>query len=119
MNFLAKIKEIERNLEIDKESYLNERLDNNKLKNLSIERFSQLNIAVEIYSKVLNENIWFCSNQEMVNQLQNDDSTAVCYTADELQKLIELGPGEDFLKKIHNTKSVFDNSKIINTKRKA
>ena len=99
MNFLAKIKEIEQNIEKDSKSNQSGNFDKNKLRNLSIERFSQMNIAIEIRSKVLEENIWFCSNEEMVKQISEDDPTAVCYTADELQKIIELDPSEDFLKK--------------------
>ena len=113
MNFLAKVKEIEQNLEKDKETYLYEVLDNNSLKNLSIERFSQLNIGVEIYSKVLDEKIWFCSNTDMAKQILEDDPTAVCYTAYELQNLIGLNPNVDLLKTIHDTKTVFNPSKLI------
>ncbi len=113
MNFLAKVKEIEQNLEKDKETYLYEVLDNNSLKNLSIERFSQLNIGVEIYSKVLDEKIWFCSNTDMAKQIKGDDPTAITYTSSELKRLIELGPSKDFLKKIHDTKTVFNPSKFI------
>jgi len=112
LNFLAKVKEIEQNLEKDKETYLYKVLDNNSLKNLSIERFSRLNIGVEIYSEILNENIWFCSNEAMAKQILEDDPTAVCYTAEELQKLIELDPSKDFLKKIHDIKTVFNPSKL-------
>ena len=86
---------------------------------ISINEFKKRKIAFEIFSDVLNENIWICSDEEMAKQILEDDPTAVCYTPDELQKLIELGPSEDLLKKIHNTKSVFDNSRIIDTKRKA
>lgn len=115
MNFLAKIKEIEQNIEKDSKSNQSGNFDKNKLRNLSIERFSQMNIAIEIRSKVLEENIWFCSNEEMVKQISEDDPTTICYTADELQKIIELDPSEGFLRKIHNTKTIFENSKIIQT----
>jgi len=48
----------------------------------------------------------------MVEEVLEVDQTAVCYTADELQKLIELNPSEELLKKIHNAKSVFNHSKL-------
>jgi len=121
LNFLAKVKEIEQNLEKDKETYLYEVLDNNSLKNLSIERFSQLNIGVEIYSKVLNENIWFCSNTDMAKQIKEDVPTAVCYTVAELHELYELQelnllePSNKMLKGINNVKAVFKDSRIIKT----
>ena len=83
--------------------------------NIKISEFKKRNIAVEVYSEILNENVWFCSNEEMVKQILEDDSNAVCYTANELQKLIELNPSKDFLKKIHDTKTVFDDSTIVKT----
>lgn len=82
---------------------------------IDLSEFKRRSIAVEIYSEILNENIWFCSNEEMADQIQHDDQEAVCYTADELIKLIELNPSKEFLKKIHNTKTIFKNSKILKT----
>ncbi len=73
-------------------------------------------MAVEVYSEFLDEKIWFCSNTDMAKQIKEDDPGAVCYTTDELQKLIELNPSKEFLEKIHNTKSVFEDSRIIKTK---
>jgi len=78
----------------------------------SIDEFKKRNIAVEIYSEILNENIWFCSNEGMVKQILEDDPTAICYTSDELQKLIKRDPSKDFLRKIHDTKAVFNYSKL-------
>jgi len=83
-----------------------------------IETDQRRSIGVQIFSEVLNENIWFCSDEEMVDQIQNDDLGAVCYTANELSKLIDLDPSKEFLKKIHNAKSVFEDSRIIKTKKK-
>ena len=78
---------------------------------ISIDEFKKRKIGVEI----LNKSAWLCSDQEMVNQILEDDRTATAYTMDELIKLIELSPSEDFLKKIHDTKTVFENSKLIKT----
>jgi len=77
-----------------------------------LSEFKKRNIAVEIYSQVLDEKIWFCSNTDMTKQIKEDDPTAVCYTADELINLIELNPSKDLLKKIHDTKTVFNHSKL-------
>lgn len=66
--------------------------------------------------EILNKNAWLCSNKEMVDQISGDDRTAICYTIGELQKLIELNPSKDFLKKVHDVKSVFEDSRIIKTK---
>jgi len=101
-----------------------EKPNNKKIKSddiplLTLSEFKSCDYAVQILSSVLNCNVWFCPDEQMVEEILEDDPTAVCYTADELQKLIKLGPGcKDFLKKIHDTKTVFDNSRIIDTKRK-
>ena len=85
-----------------------------ELPDIDIKEFSKRNIAVEIYSDVLKSSVWLCSDNEMADQIQHDASeNVVCYVASELQKLIELNPRKDFLRKIHNTKTVFNYSKLI------
>jgi len=84
-----------------------------ELRNIKLDEFSKRNTSIEVYSDVLETNVWFCSDKEMVDQVQNDDPTAVCYTAEELQNLIGLNPNVDLLKKIHDTKTVFNPSKLI------
>ncbi len=80
---------------------------------LLLSEFKKCNMAVEVYSEFLDEKIWFCSNTDMAKQIKGDDPSAVCYTTDELQKLIELNPSKEFLKNIHETKKVFNPSRII------
>lgn len=80
---------------------------------LLLSEFKKCNMAVEVYSEFLDEKIWFCSNTDMAKQIKEDDPSAVCYTTDELQKLIELNPSKEFLQKIHETKKVFNPSRII------
>ncbi|MCH7950921.1 MAG: hypothetical protein E2O72_04990 [Candidatus Dadabacteria bacterium] len=80
---------------------------------LLLSEFKKCNMAVEVYSEFLDEKIWFCSNTDMAKQIKGDDPSAVCYTTDELQKLIELNPSKEFLQKIHETKKVFNPSRII------
>ena len=89
--------------------------NSNKVPEISLNEFARCNIAVKIYSSVLNCHVWFCPDEQIVKQILEDDPTAVCYTSDELQKLIELNPVRTFLKKIHNTKAVFEDSRIIKT----
>jgi len=55
------------------------------------------------------------SIEQMAEEVLEDDRTATAYTLDELIKLIELSPSKEFLKKIHDTKTVFEDSKIIKT----
>ncbi len=87
-----------------------------ELVNIDLNEFMKRDIAVEIRSEIFGENVWFCSDIEMAKQILNDDPGAVCYTADELSKLINLDPSKEFLKKIHNAKSVFEDSRILKTK---
>ncbi len=83
---------------------------------IQLSEFKKRKIAVEIYSEVLNENIWFCSNEEIADQVRRDDPSAICYTTSEIKELIELDPDKDLLRKIHDVKSVFEDSRIIKTK---
>ena len=112
MGYLAKAKHIADNLKQDNGSITPQLIDLKSIPDLPITKFSKMDIAVEIHSEILNENIWFCSNTDMAKQIKEDDPEAVCYTADELQKLIELNPSKDFLKKVHSTKTIFENSKL-------
>jgi len=106
------VKEIEQRQK-EKLEARNEPLGVDEVCGISIDEFRKRNIAVEIYSKVLDEKIWFCSNTDMAKQIKGDDPSAVCYTTDELQKLIELNSSKEFLKNIHETKKVFNPSRII------
>jgi len=106
------VKEIEQR-QLEKIEARNEPMGVDEVCGISIDEFRKRNIAVEIYSEILNENIWFCSNEGMADQIQNDDPGAVCYTADELIKLLDLNPTKDFLRKVQNTKSVFEDSRIF------
>jgi len=83
---------------------------------LLLSEFKKCNMAVEVYSEFLDEEIWLCSNTDMAKQIKGDDPKAVCYTTDELSKLVDLDPSKEFLKKIHNAKSVFEDSRILKNK---
>jgi len=86
-----------------------------------LSEFKKCNMAVEVYSEFLDENIWFCSNEKMASQIKQDDPEAIVYTASELYELYELQelsllePSNEMLKGINNVKSVFKDSKIIKT----
>jgi len=85
---------------------------------IELSEFKRRSIGVQIFSEVLNENVWFCSDKKIADQIQKDDPGAVCYRADELSKLIDLDPSKEFLNKVHNAKSVFKNSTLIQKKSK-
>ena len=111
-NSMNIVKEIEQR-QLEKIEARNEPMGVDEVCGISINEFKKRKIGIEIYSKVLNENIWFCSNEGMAKQIKEDDPTAVCYTSDEIGKLIELNPSKDLLKQIHDTKTVFNPSKLI------
>lgn len=72
---------------------------------LTLYKFEKRDMAVEIYSEVVGCTLWLCSNEEMVAQIKEDAPGAVCYTVSELRHLINLKPGPESLKKIHEAKS--------------
>ena len=69
-------------------------------------------IGIEIYSEILNENIWFCSDQEIADQVRRDDPTCTTYTIAEIMNLIKLKPDPEELRRIHSVKEVFTGSKL-------
>jgi len=85
---------------------------------LPLSEFAKRDIAVEIYSNILDCTIWLCSNNSMVHQIKQDSPGAVCYTTQELKKLIEMNPGPHDLKRVHDAKTVFPGSTIIKTETK-
>ena len=85
---------------------------------LPLPEFEKRDLAVEVYSDILQSIIWLCSNDSMVRQIQQDNPGSVCYTAQELKKLIKMNPGPHDLKSIHDAKKAFPGSTIIKTKTK-
>ena len=77
------------------------------LSEMKIQDFAKRNLAFQIYSKTLNEEIWFCSNKSMENKIRNDDPDSTCYTADELLEIIKLDLTKERLKKLHDLKKTF------------
>jgi hypothetical protein len=85
---------------------------------LRLSELAKRNIALKIYSEVLGSEIWLCSSEEMAAQLRQDDPEAVTYTVDELRKLYKLQPFPEDLRGIHNAKTIFPGSKIIDSRLK-
>jgi len=82
------------------------------LPTISLKEFKKRNLAVLVYSEFLEDEVWFCSNDDMAKKIQNDDPDAVTYTANELMEIVNLSPNRQGLKSIHDTKKCFRNSKI-------
>ena len=92
---------------------IHSKIEFNDMPLLTLSEFKDCDFVLKVFSSVLNCHVWFCPDEQMVNEVLEDDPEAVCYTTDELQKLIELNPNEDFLRRIHETKKVFNPSRII------
>lgn len=91
---------------------------NDDYASLELSGFAKRNMAIEIYSEILDSNVWFCSNNEMALQIKNDDPKAITYTANELMELIKLQPNADEIIRINSAKKLFANSRIIDAKLK-
>ncbi|MDA2921090.1 hypothetical protein MYX76_16635 [Desulfobacterota bacterium AH_259_B03_O07] len=85
---------------------------------LTLFELSKRNMAIEIHSEFLGCNVWLCSNEGMVKHVKGDDPKGVCYTIDELRELIRLHPTPEEIEGIHNAKSVFKDSKIVDSRLK-
>jgi hypothetical protein len=94
-------------------------LDNSKdqawfnVSDITLYEFSKMNTSIEVYSEILGCSIWFCSNEETASSLKTENPEAVTYTAEELLELLNLSPGPEDIKRIHNVKSIFPNSVVI------
>jgi len=81
---------------------------------MTFSKFAEGDIALQIFSEVLNCELWFCSNREMESQVKQDDPEAITYTVDEMRELIRLiKPTPEDLNSIHEAKTVFNGSRIV------
>jgi len=83
------------------------------IERMKLSELKDRDIAIQIYSEVLCCNLWLCSNNGMAAQIRRDDPEVVTYTVDELRELLHLNPNPDDLLAIHNAKSVFLGSRVI------
>lgn len=80
------------------------------LPGIKLSEFERRDIAVEIYSEILNCRLWLCSNKRMAAQIREDAPDAVIYTVDELRLLLRLDPSPESLKRIHEAKVIYPGS---------
>ena len=83
------------------------------IEQMRLSEIEKREMAIKIYSDVLCDEIWLCSNEELSAQVQNEDPGVVCYIISELRELIRNCTNPDNLKIIHDAKCVFPNSRII------
>lgn len=82
---------------------------------MKLKELAQKDIAILVHSEILDSKIWLCSNQGIEKQVKLDDPSAITYTVNEIIELIKLNPNPDELKRLHNAKEVFGDSKIIDS----
>jgi len=97
---------------------IHSKIEFNDIPLLTLSEFKDCEFGIKVFSSVLNCHILFCPNEQMIEEVLEDDPVALTYTSSELQKLIELNPSKDLLKQIHDTKTVFDGSTIVETNNK-
>lgn len=83
-----------------------------KVIRLKLSQFTKLNMALLLDSRVLGEQVWFCSNNDMAAQIRRDDPEKVCYTSEELQHLLNHNPSTESIKVINDAKTSFPGSYI-------
>jgi len=86
--------------------------------NLSYSEIKKRDIAFQIYSEYVDDILWICSNEKMVEQIKVDDPGSVVYHIDEIVKINKLKPDIKGLKSIHEAKKAFRNSKVVVTNKK-
>jgi len=79
---------------------------------LTLSEFKNSEFAVKVFSSVLNCHVWFCPDEQMVEEILEDDPTSTTYTVDEIMNLIKLKPDPEQLRRIHDAKEVFTGSKL-------
>ena len=81
----------------------------------TLSQLAKRNMAIEIYSEILDREVWLCSNELMVLQVKEDYPDAVTYTVDEMRELIRLNPTPEDIKRIYDAKSVLERSRIVDS----
>lgn len=104
---------------IDEQKQKETELSIEEIPSITLAEFARRDMAVEIYSELLNCKLWLCSNDEMTVQIKRDAPGAVCYTVSELRELIRLKPGLESLRSVHDIKVIFPCSTIKETNIKA
>jgi len=91
---------------------IHSKIEFNDIPLLTLSEFKDCDFALKIYSSVLNCHIWFCPDEQMVEERLEDDPAAITYTVDEIMNLTKLNPSPEQLRRIHDAKEVFTGSKL-------
>jgi len=81
------------------------------IENMTLEQFGKSRLAIKVGSAILNEVICFASNESVAAKLRGEGF--IVYTPRELEALTgkKFQPGE--LKKLHEIKTVFPGSRVL------
>ncbi len=115
MSVVERIREGQKSI---RESFnsLRSQLTVESIPSIKLSDFANLDCAIKIHSKVLNAEVWLCSDNEMEKQINNEEPWITTYTVSEIMELIKLNPSSEDVIRIHSVKEVFNHSKIINGK---
>ncbi len=83
---------------------------------IKLSDFAHLDCAIQVYSEILDSDIWFCSNEEIANEAKEENPNSIAYTVKEILDLIKLNPRAQELRKINDIKALFRGSKVISSK---
>lgn len=112
MGYLQLLENIKKDSVINDKSNQDE-IDIDFIPNISLTDFRKRNMGVLVYSKYLDDEVWFCSNQDIASKIISDDPDSTTYTADELMNILSNKTDMNSLKLIHEAKKCFKNSKVV------
>ena len=81
------------------------------VENMTLKDFSRSGLAVKVDSSLLGETVLFVSDETVAEKVKEAGFT--CYSARELAWLTRKQPAPDVLRKIHEVKTVFPGSTIL------
>src|SRR5579875_919 len=111
MGVIDQIRERQR----ERKRELSSNLTSDLILGMKLSEFARHDISLRIHSEVLSCDVWLCSNEKTALQVKEDKPGAITYTINELRKLYKLQPSPEDLRTIHDTKSIFPRSKIIDS----
>lgn len=76
-----------------------------KYSGMSLNEFEKADTVLKIYSKILNETVYFASNESAIKKCGT--LAGPVYSAEELRQLIRSGIGKKDIKEINESKKVF------------
>jgi hypothetical protein len=85
-------------------------INDKQIETMSLDAFSKSNLAVKIWSDLLGEEVYFCSDEKMVDKIKGEG--LVCYLPHELKYLVAVKPTKDVVRKVHEIKALFGGSEI-------